>query len=79
MFIELRQNESNVNELKPNKLFIIRKNKDYQEVKEMSNASDSHLAMFINSKFMYIVSVIHCVHLKFNLLFYYFRKRLCLL
>jgi len=50
LFIELRRNEIVVNELRPSKLFIIRKNEDCQEVKEMSDDSDCHLAMFINGK-----------------------------
>lgn len=42
-----------MNESKPNKLFIIRKNEDCQEVKEMSDDSDCHLAMFLNGLFKY--------------------------
>lgn len=49
--VELKQNEVVVNELKPNKLFIIRKNEDCLEVKEMSDNGDCHLAMFINGKY----------------------------
>eukprot|EP00102_Acyrthosiphon_pisum_P024723 XP_016661933.1 PREDICTED: uncharacterized protein LOC100571491 isoform X2 [Acyrthosiphon pisum] len=48
---QLRNNEIIVNESSPSKLFIIRKNEDCQEVKEMSDDSDCHLAMFINEKF----------------------------
>uniref|UniRef100_A0A2S2P3S5 Protein ELYS n=1 Tax=Schizaphis graminum TaxID=13262 RepID=A0A2S2P3S5_SCHGA len=48
---QLRRNEIVVNELRPSKLFIIRKNEDCQEVKEMSDDSDCHLAMFINENF----------------------------
>eukprot|EP00102_Acyrthosiphon_pisum_P024721 XP_016661931.1 PREDICTED: protein ELYS [Acyrthosiphon pisum] len=48
---QLRRNEIVVNESRPSKLFIIRKNEDCQEVKEMSDDSDCHLAMFINENF----------------------------
>ncbi|XP_025191116.1 protein ELYS-like [Melanaphis sacchari] len=48
---QLRRNEIVVNELRPNKLFFIRKNEDCQEVKEMSDDSDCHLAIFINENF----------------------------
>ncbi|XP_026815806.1 MATH and LRR domain-containing protein PFE0570w-like [Rhopalosiphum maidis] len=48
---QLRRNEIVVNELRPSKLFIIRKNEDCQEVKEMSDDSDCHLAIFINENF----------------------------
>lgn len=47
---ELIRNELVINELKLSQLFIIRKNEDCQEVKEMSDDSDTHLAMFINGK-----------------------------
>ncbi|XP_025408942.1 protein ELYS [Sipha flava] len=48
---QLRRNEIVVNESRPSKIFIVRKNEDCQEVKEMSDDSDSHLAMFINENF----------------------------
>ncbi|KAL5237944.1 hypothetical protein ACI65C_005354 [Semiaphis heraclei] len=48
---QLQRNEIVVNESKPSKLFIIRRNEDCQEVKEMSDDSDCHLAMFINENF----------------------------
>ncbi|XP_022175974.1 protein ELYS-like isoform X2 [Myzus persicae] len=48
---QLRRNEIVVNESRPSKLFVIRKNEDCQEVKEMSDDSDCHLAMFINENF----------------------------
>lgn len=50
-FIELRKNEICINESRPSKLFIIRKNEGIQELKEMSDSSDCHLAIFINGKY----------------------------
>lgn len=47
----MRRNEIVINESKPSKTFIIRKNENCQEVKEMSDHSDSHLAMFINGMY----------------------------
>jgi len=55
LFIEFRQDKNFVNEQKLSQLFIIRKNEDCHEVKEMSDASDSHLALFINGKIRYII------------------------
>jgi len=68
--IELRRNEIVVNESRPSKLFIIRKNEDCQEVKEMSDDSDCHLAMFINGKlkfkqFIHNLLIIIFYHRKF--------------
>ncbi|XP_050440382.1 protein ELYS-like isoform X2 [Adelges cooleyi] len=48
---QLKNNEIVVNESRPSKLFKIGKNEDCQEVKEMSDDSDCHLAMFINENF----------------------------
>lgn len=38
------------NGLRPSKLLILRKNKDIQEAKRISDHKDFHLAMFINGK-----------------------------
>ncbi|XP_050548885.1 protein ELYS isoform X2 [Daktulosphaira vitifoliae] len=48
---KLNHNEIVINESRPSKLFIIGRNEDCQEVKEMSDDSDCHLAMFINENF----------------------------
>ncbi|XP_050427325.1 protein ELYS-like isoform X2 [Adelges cooleyi] len=48
---QLDNNEIVVNESRPSQLFVIRKNEDCQEVKEMSDDRDCHLAMFINENF----------------------------
>ncbi|VVC44631.1 Hypothetical protein CINCED_3A002568 [Cinara cedri] len=47
---ELRHNGVIVNESRPNKLLMIKKN-DCQEIKEMRGDTNCHLAMFINEKF----------------------------
>lgn len=51
IFIELRKNEIFINELKPSKLFMLKKNEDLQELSEM-NTSDFHLSIFINGKYL---------------------------
>ncbi|KAE9543994.1 hypothetical protein AGLY_001683 [Aphis glycines] len=64
---QLRRNEIVVNELRPSKLFIIRKNEDCQEVKEMSDDSDCHLAIFLNENFCIYCKKQYSGKLNFNI------------
>ncbi|KAL5237942.1 hypothetical protein ACI65C_005352 [Semiaphis heraclei] len=48
---QFRNNEIVENGLRPSKLLILRKNKDIQEAKRISDHKDFHLAMFINEHF----------------------------
>lgn len=67
-----------MNEFKLSPLFVIRKNEDCPEVKEMSEANDSHLALFINGK--YCNQLHKCNFFKYFIKkLFFFRKLPCVL